>query len=142
MRWIGTSPGYRSSPPAERASADRQALGRAGERVVARYLEESGYRVLARNWRARRYELDIVAIRDTVVSFVEVKTRTPGPQDAAESLTAAQRRRIRRAAEAWIHAHPGVGREFRFDLALVRTSRGKGATIELIPDAFFGDEHR
>jgi putative endonuclease len=77
-----------------------------------------------------------------VVSFVEVKTRTTGPQDAAESLTPAQRRRIRRAAEAWIHAHPGVGREFRFDLAVVRASCGKGTTVELIPDAFFGDDLR
>lgn len=78
---------------------------------------------------------------DTVV-FVEVKTRRPGPQPAAEALAPAQRRHLRRAAEAWIHAHPGVGREFRFDLVVVEWSEGRASRIEHLPDAFYGDDAR
>jgi len=75
-----------------------------------------------------------------VVAFVEVKTRRPGPQRAAEALAPTQRRRIRRAAESWIHSHPGVGREFRFDLVTVDVARGGPPRIEHIQDAFYGDE--
>ena len=90
----------------------------------------------------RRYELDIVAVHGPVVSFVEVKTRSRSAQRAAESVTPAQRRRIRRAAEAWIHAHPGVGREFRFDVVSVDLIPGRPPEVALIADAFVGDDLR
>ena len=105
-----------------------------------RHLQRLGYRLLDRNWRIRRYELDIVAIRGSVVSFVEVKTRTRGAQLAVESVAPAQRRRIRRAAEAWIHAHPGVGREFRFDVVSVDLFPGRPPAVQLIAGAFVGDD--
>lgn len=73
------------------------------------------------------------------MAFVEVKTRGRGPQRAAEALAPAQRRRIRRAAESWIHSHPGVGREFRFDLVTVDVAAGRPARVEHIEDAFHGD---
>ena len=73
------------------------------------------------------------------VAFVEVKTRGPGPQAPAEALGRGQRRRLRRAAEAWIHAHPGVGREFRFDLVGIRLPEGGEPRIDHRPDAWHGD---
>ncbi len=105
-----------------------------------RFLESAGYRTLARNWRAGRRELDIVALRDGIVAFVEVKTRMPGPEEPLESLTPRQRRGLRRAAEAWIHSHPGVGREFRFDLIAVQAGGGGTPRIEHVTNAFFGDD--
>lgn len=81
-----------------------------------------------------------MACREGVVAFVEVKTRRPGPQRAAEGLAPAQRRRIRRAAESWIHSHPGVGREFRFDLVTVDVGGGGPPRVDHIEDAFYGDE--
>lgn len=81
-----------------------------------------------------------MARREGVVAFVEVKTRRRGPQRAVEALAPAQRRRIRRAAESWIHAHPGVGREFRFDLVTVDVAEDGAARVEHIEDAFYGDD--
>lgn len=77
-----------------------------------------------------------------VVAFVEVKTRNAGVEDGLESVTPAQRGRIRRAAEAWIHAHPGVGREFRFDVLTVDLDGRGGGRITHVPEAFYGDDGR
>ncbi len=75
-----------------------------------------------------------------VVAFVEVKARGPGPQDPLESLGPAKRRDLRRAAAAWIRAHPGVGGEFRFDVVAVRFAPGRAPEIEHVRNAFYGDD--
>lgn len=118
----------------------RRATGDLGERLAARFLEAAGHEILDRNWRAGRAELDLVTRIGDVVAFVEVKTRRDGVQAAAEGLSPAQRRRLRRASEAWIHSHPGIGAEFRFDVVAVELD-GRGVpSIEHIPDAFYGDD--
>jgi len=114
----------------------RAALGRRGEELAARLLARAGYRILARNWRTGRYEIDIVGLRLGVVAFVEVKSRRPGPQPASDSLTRAQRRRIGRAAAAWMRQNPGVGHSFRFDLVAVTWPRDGAPRVEHIADAF------
>lgn len=70
---------------------------------------------------------------------MEVKARGPGPQSPFEALGRKQRRRLRRAAEAWIHEHPGVGRQFRFDAVGVRFVPGAAPRVEHRPDAWHGD---
>lgn len=118
----------------------RAERGVRGEEVAARHLRAAGYRILARNWRSGRRELDLIALDGRTVVFVEVKTRGDGPQHPLEALDRRQRRRLRSAAEAWIHAHPGVGREFRFDLLGVRLRRGEAPTVHHLPDAFHGED--
>ncbi len=59
---------------------DRQAVGRRGEDEAAAYLEQQGYVILARNWRTRAGELDIVARDGESLVFVEVRTRRAGRQ--------------------------------------------------------------
>ncbi len=78
-----------------------------------------GYRILARRWRAPGAEIDIVARRGGTVVFVEVKARSS--MDLAEiALTAAQRRRIIRAAEVFLARHPRhAGGDMRYDMILV-----------------------
>jgi len=119
---------------------DRRALGRLGERLAASHLETEGYRILDSNVRVRRYEIDLIVERDGMVCFVEVKTRSRGPQTAAESLGASQMRRMRRAAESWIHSNPGIGREFRFDLVSVDVPDSGPPRIVHIERAFVGDD--
>jgi putative endonuclease len=119
-----------------RRSITRRALGSRGEEIAARFLSAAGYRILARNWRVGRYEIDIVARRGGDVVFVEVKTRRPGPQPAAESITPSQRRNIRHAAAAWIRSHPHLGSAFRFDLVAVTWPEGGPPRVEHIPAAF------
>ena len=53
---------------------DRRWLGREGETRAARFLESRGYRIVARNVRADRVEIDLVARRGTLLAFVEVKS--------------------------------------------------------------------
>lgn len=111
-------------------------LGLRGEDLAAQALRRSGFRILARNWRSGRYEIDLVTWREGEVAFVEVKTRRPGPQSAAEAVTPAQRRNICRAAAAWMRENPGTGRSFRFDLIAVTWPEDGDPRVLHIPEAF------
>ncbi len=101
----------------------RQTLGRAAEDAAARHLQERGWRLLARNVRIGRGELDIIARRGPVLAFVEVKARRTGtcgtPEDAVDPR---KRRQIARLAELWLSARPwalaGVS-DVRFDIVAV-----------------------
>lgn len=119
-----------------RPQSGRKELGRRGEDLAASLLRGAGYRILSRNWRAGRYEIDLVAARDGEVVFIEVKTRRPGAQRASESVTTAQRRNIGRAAAAWMRANPREGLSFRFDLIAVTWPQNGGPRVRYIPGAF------
>jgi putative endonuclease len=116
-----------------------QKLGRAGESHVVSLLERAGYAILDRNWRDGHREIDIVARWGQEVVFIEVKTRRPGPQPPEEAMAPVQRRRVRRAAAAWIAAHPGVGERFRFDV-IVLTAAEDRVEIFHFQEAFDGTE--
>lgn len=113
----------------------RQALGEAGEAAAARHLEGAGWRILARRWRPAGYEIDLVAERDGVVAFVEVKTRRAGAM--APAATAVDRRkRSRIAAAAAVGARRWrEARAFRFDVIAVEWG-GEGPSIDHLEDAF------
>jgi len=108
------------------------ALGRSGEQRVSEWYVERGYGVLARNWRCRGGELDLVVGRGRLVVFCEVKTRSSDRFGApAEAVTAAKQARIRRLAARWLAEAPGAARSIRFDVAAVM-----GGAIEVIEGAF------
>jgi putative endonuclease len=112
----------------------RQALGEAGESAAAAWLEERGWRVLARRWKAARREIDIVAERDGLVAFVEVKTRAEGwLAPPAAGVDARKRRQI--AAAAAVGATRWPARAFRFDVIGVTWTR-EGPRVEHLEDAF------
>lgn len=117
-----------ASPP-----AGRQALGRDGEAAAASWYEERGYQVVARNWRSRQGELDLVLRHGRSFVFCEVKTRSSEAFGApAEAVTREKQARIRRLAAQWIEDEAPVRpREIRFDVASVL--RG---TIEVVQGAF------
>ena len=110
--------------------------GRRGEGAVAAYLERQGWRILARNWRFHHKELDLVAERDGVVAFVEVKTRAAdGLGHPLEAITARKRRDLAIAARGWIAGHGRPYHTFRFDAAVVITGPA-GTSVEHIEDAW------
>lgn len=77
--------------------------GRRAEAEAADYLQSCGYVILARNWRTRWCEIDIVAERDGVVSFVEVKYRRTARQGSGmEYITGTKVRQMGFAAEFWV----------------------------------------
>ncbi len=82
-------------------------VGRAGERAAAAYLVAKGYRVIERNYRCRRAEVDLIVQRDGALVFVEVRTRCGDSLgQPEETLTAAKLRQLVRhvqAYAAWRH---------------------------------------
>jgi putative endonuclease len=92
-----------------------------------------GYRVLATNVWLAGNELDVVARRGQRLVFCEVKSKAgDGYGDPAEMVTPEKVRRVRRAAEVWLAAHPEhSGCEARFDVVLVR-----GRALECVRAAF------
>jgi putative endonuclease len=96
-----------------------------GERLAARHYRLRGYRVLAANARAGGHELDLVVRRGRRLVFVEVKERARdaygGPVGAVDRE---KRRRVRRAAAAWLQAHPETAElEIGFEVAAITDGR-------------------
>ena len=94
-------------------------LGISAESRAAAWLIAHGYRILARRWKSPLGEIDIIAARRHTLIFVEVKARA-SLDEAAESVTERQRRRIAAAAEVWLADNPLPAiRDMRFDAILV-----------------------
>jgi len=114
----------------------RADTGKTGERLAARYLKRNGCRILARNYRAHRHEIDLIALEkrtDTVV-FVEVKTRTSTRFGRPmEAVDADKRRFLRLAAQAWLLENGGAAQPCRFDVIEVLLPE---RTVNRITDAF------
>lgn len=111
------SPAPRAGPP---IGPTRAELGRAGEAEAARFLEDRGYRIVARNVRADRVEIDLIARRGVLLVFVEVKSRRSLRMGtAAESVDRRKQERLRRGASAWLASRPAAARgvrRLRFDV--------------------------
>jgi putative endonuclease len=120
-----------SSPP--RSPDSTRARGGAAERRAAWHYRLRGYRILETNAWAGGYELDVVARRGRTIVFCEVKHKVDDRfGDPFEMIDSEKQRRIRRAAETWLAAHPQYhGLEVRFDAVAVR-KRG----LERLADAF------
>jgi putative endonuclease len=102
---------------------ERHRAGRRGERAAERHLRRRGWTILARRWSAAGGEIDLVAGRGRQILLCEVKARAD-PRALDEPLTAAQRRRMLRAARAWLALHPPPpDAEVRMDLITVRLGR-------------------
>ena len=112
---------------------DRQALGRWGEDLAVRHLEAEGLEVVARNWRCREGELDLVARDGGVLVFVEVKTRTSARFGApAEAVTPRKAARIRRLSQRWLaEVRPPYVAELRFDVVSVLRTAGLPEVLHL-----------
>lgn len=97
----------------------------AGERRAARHYRLRGYTVLDANARAGGYELDLVLRRGRRLVFCEVKEKRGGRFGTpAEMVDAEKRRRVRRAAGAWLAAHPALADlAVRFEVAAVEGGR-------------------
>ena len=118
----------------------RMLLGKRGEDVACRFLEEMGHRIVARNYRSGHLEIDIISTKGNGVHFVEVKSRVaPVAANPEENVTALKQRKIANAALRFLHSSKdqGVywGMEVSFDVIAI-TFDGGEERLEWFPDAF------
>lgn len=110
----------------------RRVLGAAGEERAASWYERHGYTVLARNWRCRDGELDLVVAERRAVVFVEVKTRRSARfGHPLEAVTPAKQARMRRLALAYLRETGTRARSLRFDVVAIL-----GEELQVVPGAF------
>jgi putative endonuclease len=117
--------------------SSRTAIGRRGEEFAASLLEGEGWKILARNYRAARGEVDIIALREGVLAFVEVKNWSVFDiEDLAVAISGRKRRRIVETSKIWLSRN----REYssarvRYDVLLLR----EGRLARRLESAFTGE---
>jgi putative endonuclease len=116
---------------------DRSALGSAGEEAAARWYEERGYRIVARNWRCRIGELDLVVARGDLLVICEVKTRAGlNFGGGYEAVTARKQAKLRALAEAYLSSSRARASSVRFDVASVKSTSRNRVLVEVFEEAF------
>ena len=106
-------------------------IGAAGETLVATYLREQGAVIIATNWRIKEGEIDLVAMLDGRLLFVEVKSRTSAKfGHPLEAVGPEKAHRLQRLALAWIAMHDQWGADYRIDCAAVHFRDGLKPAIE------------
>jgi len=114
----------------------RQKTGKAGEDAVCRYVLEKGMKVLARNYRAGKGEIDLVAQEGDTLAFIEVKTRSGQTYGtAAEAVGYRKQQMIIQTAQYFIAQQDFYDRAVRFDVAEVYAD-GNSCSVNYIKDAF------
>ncbi len=99
---------------------ERGEIGRQGEQLAADFLQAQGCRVLARNWRCRFGEIDLIVERNGMTHFVEVKTRRGAAFGyPEESVTRAKRLRWFRAIECWLQSAPARAVSYQADVIAI-----------------------
>jgi putative endonuclease len=120
------------------AKTSKQQTGIFGEEAASTYLIENGYKVITRNYRFKRGEIDIIAQKDDKYIFIEVKTRSRNdfgnPEDFVDERKQIE---IIRTAEAFLEEQHHEG-EIRFDIISVKNQGNENTPIIYhIEDAFF-----
>jgi putative endonuclease len=110
-------------------------LGNDGEVIVAEWLKKNGFTILARNFSCKFGEIDLIAQKQEVVAFVEVKTRTNEYFPTSEVVTKSKQQKMVRTAERFALKFKLFEHVLRFDVATV-TFKNDVPQINYIPNAF------
>ena len=112
-------------------------FGREGEALAATYLEEKGFAILHRNWRSSYYEIDLIAIKEGRLHFVEVKARSSKkwglPEDA---VTKTKFNRLLQAADEFLHQHRQY-KHVQYDVLALLKERNGPLEYFLIEDVYY-----
>ena len=112
----------------------RRSFGDAGEMQVAHYLETQGFTILEKNYQIREGEIDIIATKDDLLLFVEVKTRKNNYFSLSQVITYSKQKKMSITAQHYLSQHPTLHKACRFDVALVHSNGTP--TLTYIPHAF------
>ncbi len=120
--------------------SSRAEIGKWGEDVAARYLEDKGYRIVARHFTHRIGEIDIVAAKDGRIIFVEVKTRTNNRFGAPEeSIGWSKQNKLRRTADVYMLQHKLHNVPYQIDsVAVMRDLMKQETTIRHLENVISG----
>ena len=112
-------------------------LGRKGESLAKAFLEEAGYEIMDENWTYGKAEIDLVAYKDRVIIFTEVKTRTGNgfgePEDFVDNR---KQKLLAEAADEYIYLMDHQG-EVRFDIISILFDSNANYKLKHIEDAFW-----
>ena len=110
--------------------------GVAGEDAAVQYLQRLGYHVQHRNWRTSFYELDIIAVKDNIIHFIEVKTRHSLKYGHPEEQVSPRKfSNLKKAAEYYLTLNP-YWKRIQFDILSVTRLYGKPDEFLLIEDVY------
>ena len=116
--------------------AQHNDLGKAGEQLAEIYLIERGFKILYRNWRYSRYEIDIVALKNNIPHFVEVKIRSSWLYGTPEdSVNHKKIRDLMKAAAGFMNRHPEYN-DFRIDILSITKHPEKETEYFYIDDIY------
>jgi putative endonuclease len=115
-------------------------VGRRGEKEAARHLRRNGYTILERNYRIRQGEIDLVAFRDGVLAFVEVRAQTePVLIDPLRTITRGKQRRIIKAAQTYAALNDLQSRDLSLRLDVITVlfdEQGRPRQVSHVEGAF------
>lgn len=118
----------------------RQLIGKKGEDLACRELERRGHRILARRYRTRFGEIDIVSERDGVVVFVEVKARSSNRfGEAADQIPSWKQRRIAAMALDYLAFVDRLNDDCRFDVVAIDGVGTSSERLRVIEGAFLAE---
>jgi putative endonuclease len=116
--------------------ANHNRLGREGESLAAAWLRQNGFVVLHQNWRFARVELDIVAVRDGVLHFIEVKTRRSlAFGEPEESVSRGKLRHLLKAGAAYQYEYPQWKR-VQYNVLSIHIDAGNTPAYFFIEDVY------
>lgn len=116
-------------------SSDRISLGKKGEQLVAFHLKKQGFTILATNYQKKMGEIDIIAQKDELMVFVEVKVRSHAYMYLSDIIPISKRHKIIQTARLFIMDHNLENTIYRFDAALLEPS-GADYSIRYFENAF------
>lgn len=121
--------------PGDKAKKNRDLeFGRFAEDRAADHYISNGYAIKARNWRCSRIEIDLIAQKDNIVAFVEVKARSGRDTHPLDAVTPEKMKRMSRGAHIFLNTMQG-DLEYRFDIFTL-TGDFQDFRTEVFEDAF------
>jgi len=116
--------------------ADHNDFGKKAEELAAEYLQKNGYKILVRNFRYQKAELDLVAEKDSLIVVVEVKARSTDMFNLPQEAVNKRKIKLIVSAANYFMEEYNKNQEVRFDIISVLPDENKNLMIEHIIDAF------
>lgn len=116
--------------------ADHNDFGKKAEELAAEYLQKNGYKILVRNFRYQKAELDLVAEKDSLIVVVEVKARSTDVFNLPQEAVNKRKIKLIFSAANYFMEEYNKNQEVRFDIISILSDENKNLMIEHIIDAF------